>query len=178
MAKVFTYLGQGAIYVAIAGLLGYFSTSPAYEYFPADRAQLMLSFSHNGKPKGPCRKLSPEEIAEVAANMRRPEVCPRERLPVQIELELGGEVIYRDSRDPTGLSKDGAAQVYERFVKAPGEYRLVVRMRDSDRPSGFDYETAATVMLEAGQNLVIDFRSEVGAFVFGAGSNPHGANQP
>ena len=169
MHSAMKYLGQGIVYAGIAALLGYLSTSPAYRYFPDNQAQILLSFSHIGQPKGPCRKLSKEEIAEVAANMRRAEVCPRERLPVEIELDLDGELAFRETLAPTGLSKDGAAQVYRRFAVAPGEHRLVVRMRDSDRSTGFDYETASEVDLADGENLMIDFLSEEGAFIFGFG---------
>ncbi|MDX1381925.1 MAG: hypothetical protein R3233_12430, partial [Xanthomonadales bacterium] len=61
MPKPLAYLGQAALYAAIAALLGYFSTSPAYERFPADKAQLVLSFTHVGQRATPCRKLSRAE---------------------------------------------------------------------------------------------------------------------
>lgn len=170
MPRVFAYVGQVAVYGLVALLLGYFSASPTYRSFPADKAQLLLSFSHVGKRKRPCRKLTEAEIAETAPNMRRSEICPRERLPVFVELELSGAVIYRASLVPTGLSKDGASQTYRRFTLKPGRHRIVARLRDSGREKGFDYETEAEIKLGPGENMVVDFRSEFGGFIIGAGS--------
>ena len=47
---------------------------------------------------------------------------------------------------------------------APGEHRLTLRMRDSDRQEGYDYEHDSVVDLRPRQNLVIDFRAETGGF--------------
>ena len=46
-------------------------------------------------------------------------------------------------------------------------YELVARLRDSARESGFDYEGTAEVELRPGENYVVDFRSELGGFLFG-----------
>ena len=167
LPKPLAYLGQALVYGAVAVLLGYFSTSPAYERFPADKAQLVLSFTHIGQRATPCRKLTREEIAELAANMRRAEVCERERVPLYVELSLDGEVIYSASLPPTGLSRDGAAQVHARFTVAPGQRRLHLAMRDSARETGFDYESELAIELRPGQTLVVDFRPEFGGFLIG-----------
>ena len=166
LPKPLAYLGQVLIYGLVAVTLGYFATSPAYERFPADKAQLVLSFTHIGDRATPCRKLTREEIAEMAANMRRAEVCERERLPLYVELSLGGETLYSASPPPTGLSRDGAAQVHERFTVAPGRHILRVGLRDSARSEGFDYLSEATIALSPGQSFVIDFRPEFGGFRF------------
>jgi hypothetical protein len=171
MLRPLPLLGQLVVYVLVALALGYFSDRPAYRHYPADRAQLTLSFTHVGQHVGACRKLTREEIAETAANMRRAVVCPRERLPLLVELALSGEVIYRDTLPPTGLSSDGAAQAYQRFSVAPGSYHIEARLRDSGRSEGFDYSAGRQVDLSAGENYVIDFRSEMGGFIFGAGRN-------
>ena len=159
------YLGQALVYGLVAVTLGYFATNPAYERFPADKAQLVLSFTHIGQRAVPCRKLTQEEIAELAANMRRAEVCERARLPLYVELSLGGEPLYSASLAPTGLSGDGAAQVHERFTVAPGRHTLRVSLRDSARSDGFDYLGEAEVELRPGQSFVIDFRPEFGGFL-------------
>lgn len=166
MPRPLAYLGQVAVYGAIALVLGYFSTRPAYDHFPEDEAQIVLSFSHIGQRAAPCRKLTREEIAEIAANMRRTEVCGRERVPLYVELLLDGKPLFAAGVTPTGLSNDGAAQVHERFTVAPGRYELVARLRDSARAEGFDYERGVAVELAPGQSFVVDFRSEFGGFLF------------
>lgn len=166
MPRPLQFLGQGLVYLVIALLFGLFSDWPRFTYFPAEQAQIMLSFAHGAQRKGECRKLSAEEIAELAPNMRRPEICPRERLPVLVELTLDGQALYRESLPPSGLSGDGPSQVHQRFVVEPGSHEITVRLRDSARSEGFDYERSETITLRERQNFVIDFRSDRGGFVF------------
>ena len=166
MSKVLKVLGQVVAYAAIALLFAVFSDWPPYRSFPPDQAQIMLSFAHGADRKGPCRKLTAEEIAETAANMRRPEICPRERLPVQIELLLDDEPLFSASLPPSGLAGDGPSQVHRRFIVTPGSHRLTARLRDSARSEGYDYERSETVVLREQQNFVIDFRADTGGFVF------------
>jgi hypothetical protein len=170
--RLLTFFGQVAVFGLIALVLGYFSTSPAYIAFPEDQARILLDFSHVGQRKGECRRLTPEEMAEMAANMRRAEICPRERLPVDVELEIDGELIFSRSLPPSGLSGDGASQIYESIRVRPGEHSLIARLRDSAREAGFDFEAVAEVVLQPKENFVIDFRSELGGFIFGAGRAP------
>jgi hypothetical protein len=166
MPRPLAYLGQAALYAAIAALLGYFSTSPAYERFPADKAQLVLSFTHVGQRATPCRKLSRAEIEELAANMRRAEVCERARLPLYVELDLGGKTLLSATLPPTGLARDGAAHLHRRFTVAPGRHVLRIALRDSARQDGFDYESEGVVELSPGESFVVDFRPEFGGFRF------------
>ena len=165
MPKAARILGQVLVYGIIAVTLAVFANGPTYVRFPEDKAQIVLSFSHGAQRKGGCRKPTAEELAEMPANMRRQEICPRERLPVLVELKLDDELLIAASLPPSGLSGDGRSQIYRRFQVDPGRHRLVARLRDSDRQEGFDYERAATVELAPGQNLVVDFRSEMGGFL-------------
>lgn len=166
MVSALKYLGQGVAFAAIALVLGYFSDSPRYTHFPADQALIKLTFAHGAKPKGGCRRLTAEEIAALAPNMRRPTTCPRQRLPVTVELELDGELVYRDVLPPTGLSGDGPSRMYRGFPVPAGRHSLVARLRDSDRTEGFDYVNAAEVELAPTQHLIVSFRAETGGFIF------------
>ncbi len=159
-------LGQATAYILFAAFLGIFSVAPSTTYLAADRAVIKLSFSHAGDRVGPCRRLTQEEIAALPANMRRSEECPRERLPLLVELELDGELATRRLLPPVGLHRDGASAVYLRFQVAAGKHRIVARLRDSARNEGFDYEREVEVELAPGQNFVVDFRAESGGFIF------------
>jgi len=166
MADVTRYLGQAAIYAVSALVLGTFSDRPAYTHFPPDMALIRLAFVLGAARREPCRRLSPEELAELPPNMRRPQACSRARVPVLVELELDGEVLYRASLPPTGLAGDGPSRVYERFAVPPGRHELIARLRDSRRDEGFDYEERVEVELEPEQSLAIAFRAETGGFIF------------
>lgn len=165
MTTALRYIGQAGVLALSAAFLGYFAAGPAYTAFPADRALIKLSFSHGGGPISECRRRTPEEMAKLPPNMRRPTQCPRQRVPLVIELVLDDEVLLRGARPPTGLSGDGPSRVYERFVVAPGPHRLVVRLRDSARAEGFDHEFAGRITLRTQQSLAIDFRPETGGFM-------------
>lgn len=160
------WAAQALVYAVFAAALGYFSAGPAYVHHPPDRALVKLSFSHAGARETECRRLTPEEIADLPANMRRPLDCPRGRVSLLVELELDGTLLYRAELPPSGVAGDGASTVYQRFPVAAGRHRLVARLRDSRRSEGFDYERSETVELRPRQNFVVDFRADTGGFVF------------
>lgn len=166
MIAALRILGQAAFLLLVFALIGYFSDSPAYVQHPPDQALIKLSFSHAAERKGECRRLTSEEIAKLAPNMRKAVQCPRERLPIHVELVLDGRTVYQAVLPPTGLSGDGPSRVYERFIVSPGRHQLVARLRDSARTSGFDYERAAEIELRPQQNFVVELQPEAGGFVF------------
>lgn len=159
-------IGQIAAYTAFAVFIGVFSANPSYTYLGPDQAVVKLSFSHAAKRIGTCRRLTAEEIAALPANMRRTQDCPRERLPLLVELVLNDEVLTHRVLRPAGLHRDGTSAIYQSFVVPAGRHRLIARLRDSDRAQDFDYEQETVVDLVPGQNFVIDFRAESGGFVF------------
>ncbi len=157
-------LGQVVIYGLFMAVLGYFASLPAYTYVDPGAAVITLSFGHAGAKVSECRRLTPAEIAALPPNMRRPMDCPRGRVSLLVELQLDDEILYKASLAPSGLARDGASSVYERFAVAPGQRRLRARLRDSRREEGFDYELDERDDLVPGQHLVIDFRAGTGGF--------------
>jgi len=166
MTRVLQYLGQAFAYALFAAFVGYFATQPAYTHTDPGNALIKLSFSHAGDHREECRKLTQEELNAIAPNMRRLQECSRERLPLLIELQLDGELLYRDELPPSGLARDGASTGYKKFTVEAGTYRLTARLRTSRRSEGYDFEKTADVTLEPAQNFVIDFRPEMGGFLF------------
>jgi hypothetical protein len=165
MAKPLRYLGQGTVYLLIVLVIGAFSDWPRYTRYPPELSVIKLSFMHGGKPKVPCRQRTAEELAKIAPNMRRQTVCSRERLPVLVEVELDGAPLYRASLPPAGLAGDGPSEVYQRFEVPAGHHELALRLRDTDRSEGFDYQTDTAIELAPQQSLAIDFRPSHGGFV-------------
>jgi hypothetical protein len=163
-----TYLriaAQFLLIVALFATVAAFSDWPIYRQIPQGSAVVMLSFIHGADRKAECRRLTPEEIQKLPPNMRRIQECPRGRRPVYVELDLAGKTVFQASLPPTGIAGDGPSKVYERFVVPAGSYNIAVRMRDTPRIDGFDYERRATIALTADQLFVIDFRAESGEFI-------------
>lgn len=165
MSRVLRYAGQAVVYLGIALLFATFSNSPSYVHFPEDQALIKVSLVHSAQRREECRRLTAEEIAELPPNMRKPTRCARERLPIWLEVLLDDRVLIREAFPPTGLADDGPARIYQRHPVPPGIHKLTLRMRDSSRTKGYDYELQEAVELRPRQNLVVDFRAESGGFV-------------
>lgn len=164
MLKVLPLIGQAAVYAIIAAVIGYFSDAPAYVHFPADKALIKLSLIHGGKRKG-CRERTPEELSKLPPNMRAPLVCLRQRFPVVVELKLDGRDLYHASLPPTGLFSDGPSWAYAKFAVSPGPHKLEVKLQDSGRTEGWDYDQELDIDPKPLQNLTIDFYAQTGGFL-------------
>jgi hypothetical protein len=166
MPELLKYAGQALVYAAVAAAVGFFSTSPTYHQVPPGMAQIKLSFRHGGVRVEDCRKLTPEEIAKLPARERRPNTCTRERVPITIDISLDGAELYHAVLQPTGLSRDGPAETYRKFLVSAGHHRITAQLRDSKRTDGYDYRSVEEIDLAQWQNLAIDFKSDQGGFLF------------
>jgi hypothetical protein len=165
MSSAGKYLAQGLLYGAMAVVIAYFSTSPAYQHLPDGAALLRLSFSHPGKLKADCRKRTPDELAKVPANMRVELDCPRERSPVAVRIALDGQTLVDETFPPRGWHKDGAASAYRRIPIQAGRHQLVAQFNDDVRVQGFNYVREEMIDIRAGQIVLIDFTAERGGIV-------------
>ncbi|NIA27140.1 MAG: hypothetical protein GWP02_03715 [Desulfobulbaceae bacterium] len=155
---------QVALYAGFAFVTGYLSFWPRYQYAAPDMATVKISLSHATNHVAPCVELTPQQIAELAPNMRRSQLCERKRLPLLLELDIDGELALRIEASPSGMWGDGNASVYERFDLAPGEHRIATRLRDTARSDGWDYSYEENVIFAAGRYRTITFKPEKGGF--------------
>jgi hypothetical protein len=158
--------GQIIVLTVIFAAVAAFADWPRWQQIPPQSAVIKLSFTHGSNRQAECRQRTPEELAKLPPNMRKPLECPRRRGPVYVELDLDGRTIYRASLPPAGLSGDGPSRVYQRFVVPAGPHAIAVRMRDTPRSEGFDHAKSGDVVVAAEQNFVIDFRPDAHGFVF------------
>lgn len=163
--KLVNYALQALCYGAFIAVVGYFATSPAYVHLPEGEALVKLSFQHAGQRKEACRERTPEELAKLAPNMRSASVCPRERAPVEVAIEMDGKPLFAVVAPPTGLSKDGASTVYRRAAVPAGEHHFVAKMKDT-AAGGFGIVRDRKIDLKSGRVLVIDFDAKEGGWVF------------
>jgi hypothetical protein len=160
-----SYPLQAVCYVAFIAVVGYFSTSPRYDYLPEGQALVKLSFQHAGERKEACRERSPEELAKLAPNMRAATVCPRERASVEVEIEMDGKPLFAVTAPPSGLSRDGASTVYRRIAVPAGSHRVLAKLKDAPT-GGYGYVAEKTIDLAPGRVLVIDFDRKEGGWLF------------
>lgn len=160
--RILAWSGQILLYGAFAAAIAVFSSWPAYRHLPEDHALIRLSMVHHARRVHECEAISAEELAALPPNMRAPMRCPRERAPVTVEIDIDGALAYRETVSPTGLSGDGPASLYRRLTVPAGVHHLAVRLRDSVRSDGFDFEQNGFVDLAPARILVVDFDAEKG----------------
>jgi len=154
---------------AFGALIVALSHAPSVAPVPEGAALLQVSIAHAGARLAPCRRLSAEELAARAPNMRAPEVCPRGRSAVRVIVELDGRVLVEETLPPSGLARDGTSTLYRRFAIPAGERRLTVRVIDDLRApqaKAHRFERRARFTLAPGQVLSIDFKPARGGIVF------------
>ncbi len=167
MVKPLRYAAQGVFYALFMVVIGYFSTSPAYEHLPPDQTLIKLSFKHAGQHVGACRERTPEELAKLPEYQRKGGalVCPRERADVEIELEMDGKQLFHEVVKPAGFAHSSTANVYRRIPVTAGIHSLTARLKD--RPgTDYNYTREETVNLAPGRVMVIDFNAATGGFIF------------
>lgn len=165
MKTAMSMLGRFAVLALIFMGAAALSNWPSHRSLPEGVGVLTLSFSHGADRKAACRKATPEELAALPANMRRPEICPRERPAIGIEFDIDGKRVFEANVPPSGIAGDGPSRVHQRFLLPAGRYEVAVRMRE--RPDGeFTWRGERSIELDPADHRVIDFRADAGGFVF------------
>src|ERR1035437_9920898 len=166
MVKPMQYIGQGLFYALFMGVIGYFSTSPAYNHLPPDEALIKLSFSHAGQHIGACRERTPEELAKLPMYQRKvTTLCPRERVGVVVELEMDGKQLYNAILEPGGLSHSSISSIYRRIPVKAGIHTLKASLNDNGGDH-FNYVHEETLNLDPGRIMLIDFQDGTGGVIF------------
>ena len=163
--KPVRYLLQVFNYTVFMGIIWYFATAPSFTVLDENQAVITMAFSHAGKLREACRRLSQEELNELAPNMRKLEDCPRERSPVVIEMKLDGEVLFDETLQPPGLYGDGGVDVYFSQKIPAGEHQFEISMDDSVRGEGIEHRYAQSVEVTASKILLVEFENDSGFIV-------------
>jgi hypothetical protein len=165
LAKPLRVVVQVLAFAALLLPIAWLTTTPRYQPPASQAATIKLSLRHSGKLVGQCRQLSAEEPAQLPANMRAPQVCPRERSPVRVQLQVNGNLALDVSLQAKGLHKDGMAAFYRRITVPSGHVAIEVRMSDDASSQEFAYRTVYTDEVSPGRVLAIDFDARKGQFV-------------
>ncbi len=164
MIDALLMVARFAVLLLIVAGIASLSNWPAHRSLPEGAGVLTLSFHHGADRGAACRPATEEELAALPPNMRRKEICPRERPPIHVELEIDGVRIFERDVPPSGIGRSGPSRVHQRFVLAAGAHEIAVRMRDrpGDDPA---WQTRQTIRMDPAEHRVIDFRSSAGGFV-------------
>ena len=160
------YVFQGLAYAAFMAVIGYFSTAPTYRHQPEHLATIKLSLRHSGQLLGQCQQRSAQQLSQLPAHAQAPQICPRERSALLLEMDLNHQPVLSELLQPSGLHKDGMAVIYRRLTVPAGDLEVTVRLKDQITAEGFPYQAQHKVTLKPAQVLVIDFDSNKKHFVF------------
>ncbi len=156
-------VGLFAVLTAVTAFAATFSNAPAYRQIPAGTGVIKFSFSHSADRGRECRRRTPEELAKLPPNMRRPLDCPRSRRGIFAELAIDNVVVFSKELPPSGFAKDGPSQVYRRFTVAAGSHTIAARLRDSRWHASFQSELLRSAVRSDMGNWVRDFSGWRGA---------------
>jgi hypothetical protein len=151
------YLGQAFLYSLFFLPLVYFTSAPAHRHQADAMATLKVAVRHAGKVVGECTALSGAEVDNLPANMKRMEICPRERSALQLELIVDGEQLYRSSVPASGIHNDGMSSMYKRFTLPAGRHHLQLRMNDDQSVEGATWQLDETIDMAPAQVVVASF---------------------
>jgi hypothetical protein len=160
------WAGRSAVFIAFTATVVALAGWPGYRHLAADQALVKISLRHTGARLGECRTLSAAELEGLAPNMRAPKQCPRERSPLELEMDLNGHRVVDVTLEAQGLHADGRAVFYRRLQVPAGTVAVAVRMKDDVRQSSFSYHDTHQTHLEPGDALIVDFDDATGSFVF------------
>lgn len=166
MAKWIRFPLQFLVCATFAALLGIVSQHPSYTYVAPDRAVIKLSIDHYSHLIGKCRALTPAQLAALPSYQRLPVVCPRQRYPVKVALNIDGRVVYEQTRVPAGIHHDGLSYLYARLVVPAGRHGLKVSMWDNGGHGAPAYQKTSMLTLHPAQVFVIEFSARRNGFVF------------
>ena len=155
--KFVRYSLQAVNYTIFMALIWYFATSPSVRVIEDDEAMITVAFAHAGETRAKCRKLSQEELMKLPPNMRKPEDCPRERSPIIIEAMLDGKAIYSKTMMPPGIFNDGSVNIFYSSKVPAGKHMFEIKMDDSVRKQGFNYQLMQDINIKPAQILLVEF---------------------
>lgn len=151
---------------------GVFSTWPAHTFTDPGVMGIIVSFKKVTEKAHLCDE---RELAEFHAaaekrlkHMRRAnmECGSRERVPLRLAIWVDGAKMADIKLPPSGIHKDSACYIYQKFLFPAGERKVKIAMSGSrDVKEGeYDYEYEAIIKGGSRSAIVVSFDSEDNVF--------------
>ncbi|MBF0291525.1 MAG: hypothetical protein HQK86_05145 [Nitrospinae bacterium] len=152
--------------------VGVFSTWPAHTFTDPSLMGIIVSFKKITDKAHLCDE---RELAEFNAaaekrlkHMRgvNRECGSRERVPLKLAIWVDGAKMADIKLPPSGIHKDSACYIYQKFLFPAGERKVKIAMSGSrDAKEGeYEYEYEVVVKGESRSAIVVSFDSENNVF--------------
>ena len=115
----------GALAIACTGVLALLSGA-RYTIEGAEHAVIRLSWRARGELVRACRRLTPEELADLPVHMRREEECARRILPYRLRVTVDGALALDELVRAGGAREDRPLFVFHELSVLPGPHHLAV----------------------------------------------------
>ena len=158
MVDVRRYLAQAFLYALFFLPIAWLTHLPVHRHLDEGMAELKIAVRHAGAIVGACTAVTAGTYTPLPGDKQRPEICPRERSPLQLELLMDGETLYRATVPAPGLHNDGVASIYRRFTVPVGSHHLQLRMNDDAAVEGYAWVFEQNVDLKPAQVMVASFK--------------------
>lgn len=155
-----------------AVFMGAFSTWPTHTFSDPGSMGIIVSFKKVTEKAHVCDERELAEFHAAAAkrlkHMRRAnmECGSRERVPLGLAIWVDGEQMADTKLSPSGIHRDSACYVYQKFFFPAGERKVKIAMRSSRgaKEGEFDYEYETVVKGGSRSAVVVSFDSEKNEF--------------
>ena len=158
MIDVRRYLVQALLYGLFFIPIVWLTHLPVHRHLEEGMAELKIAVRHAGAIVGACKPAIAGNYTPLPGDKQRPEICPRERSPLQLELLMNGETLYRATVPAPGLHDDGVASIYRRFTIPAGSHHLQLRMNDNIAIEGYPWVFEQSVDIKPAQVMVASFK--------------------
>lgn len=149
-----------ALTVGLGAVTFAFSNLP-YRTPHSQQPELVVSFNHSGALIE-ARKLTKDELAKRLPHMRAQVNVTRERMPVRLRVQVDGQLVYDQSFQPKGLSKDGPSIAVVRLPQSPGSHQVRVELADTADTDLWTKQWNETVEFQENRNRVVLFDTKSG----------------
>lgn len=158
MADFRRYLAQALCYALFFLPIAWLTHQPVHRHLDEGLAEIKLAIRHAGEIIGECKPVEAGNYTPLPGDRKRPEICPRERSPLKLELLLDGEPLYHATVPAPGLHDDGVASLYRRFTVPAGSHHLQLRMNDDAASSDYAWVLEQAIELQPAQVMVASFK--------------------
>ncbi len=168
MAKVKKLTFIGALVIALPVLLiGYFSQKPEYGFNSPNESELVVSFRYTSRKTHPCtdkelKRLTEERKGRPKHMRSARNICgSRERVPVNISVEMDGKTTFDRLVHPSGFTHDGACYLFKRLIVPAGEHNLKVKLAEvAETGKAAKYIYEGKPLFPTARRVVVDFNLE------------------
>lgn len=130
---------------------------------PVDQGAIRVVIHHVGQYAATSAELSSEMQAKLPPGVTSQQLLGSERFPVNLRMEIDGDLVLQREYRPGGLRKEGAVYGVETLRLPPGRHQVTLQVMDDG--STWHPAFSGSLEVEAGRVRILTFDEEQEAFI-------------